>query len=82
MCFRFREFGRGHESIKTISRCMNMTKPVTQRAFNLINDNLNNAYLFAGEQSTQMVAKGRKKLCHAEMANLMIRPLLIVQHHL
>ena len=40
---------------------MNMTKPVTQRAFNLINDNLNNAYLFVGEQSTQMVAKGRRK---------------------
>lgn len=39
---------------------MNITKPVTQRVYTLTN--LNNAYLFLGEQSTQMVAKGRRKI--------------------
>ena len=52
----FREIGKEFESVKTFSRLMNMTEPISIKAYNAINDHLLVPYLLAADNSMSQVA--------------------------
>ena len=58
----FREIGKGFETMKTLSRLMNMSEPINVKACSAINDHLLEAYLVAADNSMSQAATEVKEI--------------------
>ena len=58
----FREIGKGFESMKTLSRLMNMTEPINIKAYNATNNHLLEAYLMAADNIMSQTATEVKEI--------------------